>query len=163
MTGVCKGCGGPLPASRGGRPRKWCSDRCRKSQYAQPCVDCGGPTKDGSGGRVAEPRCVPCGNKLSGEKRSMTDEYLIGCLRDFAERYGRPPCRVDFDPFHARHIRHDEDRARAAERDGRQNATTFVRHFGSWNAAMRAAGFEPRPAHGTSEVARGRHLVERAR
>jgi hypothetical protein len=93
----------------------------------------------------------------------MTDEYLIGHLQGFAARYGRPPGLVDFDPWHARHVLHDEERAQAWLRDGRPVANTFIHHFGSWNAAMAAAGFEPRPPVGTSEVAGGRHLVERAR
>lgn len=28
---TCQGCGAPLPPTRG-RPRKWCSDRCRSRQ-----------------------------------------------------------------------------------------------------------------------------------
>lgn len=29
--GVCQGCANPVATSARGRPRKWCSDRCRKA------------------------------------------------------------------------------------------------------------------------------------
>lgn len=61
---VCAACGKELPKSRaGGRPRKWCSERCRKSQYDRECIDCGaridGTTPSRCGGR-----CMPCANKI---------------------------------------------------------------------------------------------------
>lgn len=53
-------CAAPLAPSRGNRPRKWCSEACRRTQYAGTCVDCGGPT-DGSEGRARAPeRCASC-------------------------------------------------------------------------------------------------------
>jgi hypothetical protein len=50
MSGTCQACGARLPPSlHPGNPRKWCSERCRKTQYSTPCEDCGQPTTgDGS-------------------------------------------------------------------------------------------------------------------
>lgn len=62
---TCKGCGVELPPKTWqGRDRMWCSERCRKSQYAGACVECGGPT-DGTvpgryPGRGAPERCRTC-------------------------------------------------------------------------------------------------------
>lgn len=48
-----------------GRPRKWCSDRCRKTQYAGRCIDCGA-TLSGSNGRGehASKRCLSCSGRV---------------------------------------------------------------------------------------------------
>lgn len=43
-------CGNELPPSG----RKWCSERCRKTQYRGGCMDCGGPTSGAA-------RCKSCG------------------------------------------------------------------------------------------------------
>lgn len=60
MSG-CAGCGSPLAPSGGNRPRKWCSERCRKGSYGDPCVGCGMRTVYGAeAARVPEPRCAPC-------------------------------------------------------------------------------------------------------
>lgn len=52
--------------------RKWCSEPCRKSQYASVCVDCGAPTS-GSDGRRAEPRCRSCTRKSSVARGDRAD------------------------------------------------------------------------------------------
>lgn len=40
---------------------KWCSERCRRSQYSTPCVDCGAPTDGSNGhGKNASKRCARC-------------------------------------------------------------------------------------------------------
>jgi hypothetical protein len=61
--------------------------------------------------------------------RGYTNEDLLDALRSFAaEHDGRPPI--------------------APEADDRETdlptAATFARRFGSWNAAIAAAGFDPR-------------------
>lgn len=68
---VCQGCGGPLPPSKPhGRPRKWCSGRCRKRSYGDPCVDCGAKTRYGAEmARIPEPRCVDCARTKAGTRR----------------------------------------------------------------------------------------------
>jgi hypothetical protein len=34
-SGRCLRCNNPLPVSRGGRPRVWCSQRCRRAAYEE--------------------------------------------------------------------------------------------------------------------------------
>jgi hypothetical protein len=36
---TCAYCGAPLPQSRGGRPRRWCSERCRELARKLPHWD----------------------------------------------------------------------------------------------------------------------------
>lgn len=125
----------------------WLSDpdlskqRARRERYAGRCVDCGNPT-DGSGGPSQAPeRCLSCN---SARRHAAARERHLTAIRLFAERYGRPPGAVDFSPNMARRIGH-EWRARRWERDGDYTWTPDVLNvFGSWNAAIEVAGFEPR-------------------
>ncbi len=77
---TCQGCDKALPPQRrGGMPRKWCSERCRKRSYGDPCVDCGARTGFGAErARVPDPRCRPCAEaKLLDERaayRQMIEE-----------------------------------------------------------------------------------------
>ncbi len=58
---TCHGCGVALPPSKGGPPRKWCGDRCRKhTLYGGACVDCGATTNGGNGHAVPAERCGAC-------------------------------------------------------------------------------------------------------
>jgi hypothetical protein len=74
----CQACGKPLPPDKTNRPRKWCSDRCRKTQYAMPCVDCGTAT-NGSWGRGprAPQRCHACAGFVAARvaNREQRDEH----------------------------------------------------------------------------------------
>lgn len=138
-------------ANRGpGREREWCSERCRKAQYAGTCVDCGAPTS-GSEGRRAEPRCPPCTAIKNGLERTVwTRETIIAAIRDWATKYGEPPGAFDWQPWSARNVIHDELRARRFEDAGGRwpSITAVCGVFGSWNAAIEAAGFAARAPHG---------------
>lgn len=60
---TCHGCGVPITQPEGrGRPRKWCSEKCRKDTcYAGVCIDCGGPTNGLKSGYSRESvRCDHC-------------------------------------------------------------------------------------------------------
>lgn len=64
---LCAGCGAEVPPSaHHGRPRKWCSERCRKQTlYSHPCEDCGAPTTgDGQHHRW----CRKCSNKYASDR-----------------------------------------------------------------------------------------------
>lgn len=76
-------------------------------------------------------------------------ELIVERIRGWARLYGEPPAGPDWNPTQARY-RGDETRARRFEQaDGHwPYMTTVVRVFGSWNAAIRQAGFEPRAANG---------------
>jgi len=150
---VCKGCGGPLPPPSllGGRPRLWCSGKCRKASYGDPCVDCGARTVFGAErARVDEPRCYPCS---TAHRTVWTREALIAAIQRWAQEHGEPPAVADWNPTVARRMNDPERAARAGRRQERQTAEwphpiSVIRRFGSWSNGLEAAGFTPRAPHG---------------
>lgn len=58
--------------------------------------------------------------------RRVDDDALLADLRDLADRLGRPP------------------KFEEMWKEGEHSPTTYRRRFGSWSAALSAAGFEPR-------------------
>jgi hypothetical protein len=78
-------------------------------------------------------------------RRTYTRGQLLAAIRRWVDRYGEPPASADWEPSRARRIGH----AWRAERfeAGRWPSMRMVRtEFGSLNAAIREAGFEPRPS-----------------
>ena len=64
----------------------------------------------------------------AGIRRRYTDDQILGELRASAERLGRSPTMKEF----------------AADDEAHVHPQTVIEHFGSWNAAKRAAGLLPR-------------------
>jgi hypothetical protein len=64
----------------------------------------------------------------AGLRRRYTDEQLLAELRASATRLGRSPTMREF----------------AADADAAVHPQTVIEHFGTWNAAKRAAGLTPR-------------------
>ncbi len=64
----------------------------------------------------------------AGIRRRYTDDQILTELRESAERLGRSPTMKEF----------------AADPDARVHPQTVIEHFGTWNAAKRAAGLMPR-------------------
>jgi hypothetical protein len=64
----------------------------------------------------------------AGIRKRYTDEQILAELRACAERLGRSPTMREF----------------AADRQTTVHPQTAIEHFGSWNAAKRAAGLVPR-------------------
>ena len=64
----------------------------------------------------------------AGIRRRYTDDQILGELRASAERLGRSPTMKEF----------------AADGQAHVHPQTVIEHFGSWNAAKRAAGLLPR-------------------
>lgn len=64
----------------------------------------------------------------AGLRRRYTDEEILEQLRAAAERMGRSPTMREF----------------AKDPDARVHPQTVIEHFGTWNAAKRAAGLFPR-------------------
>ncbi len=64
----------------------------------------------------------------AGLRRRYTDEDILEELRVAAERLGRSPTMREF----------------ARDPDARVHPQTVIEHFGTWNAAKRAAGLYPR-------------------
>ncbi len=131
--------------------RSLATARALKESYRGTCVDCGASTNGSDGPGKASKRCVPCGAIKSGAERTVwTREVLITRIQEWASIHGEPPAMADWNPTRARNFLHDEERARRFEdADGYYPwMTLVVRVFGSWNAAIAAAGFKPRPRYG---------------
>ena len=64
----------------------------------------------------------------TGLRRRYTDEEILAELRASADRLGRSPTMREF----------------AADSDASVHPQTVIEHFGTWNAAKRAAGLQPR-------------------
>ena len=64
----------------------------------------------------------------AGIRRRYTDEQILEQLRASADRLGRSPTMREF----------------AADPDAGMHPQTVIEHFGTWNAAKRAAGLTPR-------------------
>jgi hypothetical protein len=64
----------------------------------------------------------------AGIRRRYTDEQILEALRASAERLGRSPTMKEF----------------AADPASGMHPQTVIEHFGTWNAAKRAAGLMPR-------------------
>lgn len=116
--------------------------RLRKARYGKDCLDCGKRT-DGSNGPAAAPDyCTRCWNA---RQVIWTREVIILAIQTFVARYGTPPTAEDWNSHQSR-ARGRADLADRFTRDGDYPATNVVQyHFDSWNAAIEAAGYEPRP------------------
>ena len=64
----------------------------------------------------------------SGIRKRYSDEEILAELRSYAERLGRSPTMKEF----------------AADPETKVHPQTVIEHFGTWNAAKRAAGLVPR-------------------
>jgi hypothetical protein len=64
----------------------------------------------------------------AGIRKRYSDEQILGELRACAERLGKSPTMREF----------------AADEETTVHPQTVIEHFGSWNAAKRAAGLVPR-------------------
>jgi HNH endonuclease len=116
--------------------------RARKRRNGGCCLDCGGPT-DGSNGRAKAPgRCAPCARRHRLEHAIWPRERVILALLTFAHERGRAPTAGE-----------------AGRACGLPSHGVVMRRFGSWRAALEAAGLPP-PARarplGRELVASGR-------
>src|SRR5439155_6443776 len=64
----------------------------------------------------------------AGIRKRYSDEQILAELRASAERLGRSPTMKEF----------------AADAETKVHPQTVIEHFGTWNAAKRAAGLVPR-------------------
>jgi hypothetical protein len=139
-TATCA-CGAELaPNHAPGHPRKWCSERCRRrTLYTGSCVDCGKETYNGNA--TPPERCSSCANRA----RAIWDkESIADLIQAWVEMYGAPPAATDWNPNLARKYGLPE-RAERFYADGCWPViSTVLDVFGSWNAALEAAGFTPR-------------------
>lgn len=121
----------------------------RKRSYAGVCIDCGTSTS-GSEGVRSEPRCHQCAVVKAGfEKTVWTRDALVLAIQEWTAIYGDPPRTSDWCPWQARSMGHESRARRFEDADGHwPSFTTVVEAFGSWNAAVSAAGLRPRQPGG---------------
>jgi hypothetical protein len=114
----------------------------RKNSYSGACRDCGAATSGSNGPGKAPERCHACASAL---RLEWSRQRIIESIRGWADRYGAPPAVTDWSPKMLR----DPSRRNAAElrlSDGVwPNVSIIQRRFGSFNAAIEAAGFTPLP------------------
>jgi hypothetical protein len=111
----------------------------RRQRSAGKCMDCGGPTRNG-GARAKPSRCAACARAQQVRNRHWTREEIIAAFREFHERMGYPPTVTDASEAHARQ---SGQPGRALRHGIKLPRASFVsREFGSWGAAVKAAGFE---------------------
>jgi transposase-like protein len=112
----------------------------RKVGYRGACVDCGSPTNGSAGPGKASTRCTPCHVVYEGER---SREWLIDTIRAWADSHGGiPPAAWDWNASAADAVG-EHDRARIAREGGWPTTGAVQGAFGSWNAGIEAAGFEP--------------------
>lgn len=129
--------------------------RKRRQRYQGTCQGCGKPTTGCNGPGNAPRWCWDCyvaspeARAHAEEMTKWTPELIISRMQEWARIYGEPPAMHDWNPHRARHGG-DETRARRFEEaDGYWPwFTLVVVRFGSWNAGIESAGFEPRVNNG---------------
>lgn len=111
----------------------WLSDpdlakaAARRARYAGRCVDCGAAT-DGSGGHASpRTRCIGCSWRHQRENSRWTQEAIVAALRRWNDEHGQPPTATQW----------------IAGGEWWPTRTTVRGRWGTWNAAIAAAGFEP--------------------
>lgn len=103
--------------------------RERKERYAGTCTECGAKTSYTVGGYSE--LCLPCANDA---RLVWTTDAIICAIQEWADDHGGiPPTATQW-------------RAPGARRGVYPCLTRVQGRFGSWNAAIVAAGFEPHPA-----------------
>lgn len=106
--------------------------RARKNGYRRPCPDCGA-LMNGSNGRQAPRLCADCTSAVQHEERHWTKQRVIAAIQLWNELHGRPPVAQDWLQY--------------ADRTSWPTVTAVQREFGSWRAAIAAAGFPSRTWH----------------
>lgn len=135
----------------------------RRVRYEGTCERCSAVTKS-NGTSKPSPRCQTCGSVVNGEnQREWTPEKIIAAIQWWNAAYGEPPATTDWNDWSALNDYGDPARAeryRQLHAQGRvPQSATAVRVFGSWNAAIQTAGFEPREPG----IVANRHRLRRNR
>lgn len=114
--------------------------RLRRLRYGGWCQVCGAPTSGSSGSSKAPKLCVQHNNERNVK---WPRERIVAAIQDYAERYGYPPGARDWNPAMARRGLRDDIAERYYADGCWPNMSTVMARFGSWNAAIAAAGFMP--------------------
>lgn len=118
--------------------------RARKRRYDLTCRICRGRVNGTSPGKMRDREHPVCATCAPAYYAKWNRETVAAAIQRFAERYGEPPSAWDFNVSLARATGHPEV-AERFYRDGDYPHYSSIQYvFGSWNAAIAAAGFEPR-------------------
>ena len=111
-------------------------DTARRYVHAHECDACGEPIL-----AAGVPRCRRCANtRRSRWGEPFTEREIIDAIHTWQRLEGRPPAQADWRPSDHGAPRWEHECPRWPP------ATQVIRRFGSWNAALQAAGFDrPRP------------------
>jgi glutathione S-transferase len=105
----------------------------------------------------------PEGGALVKRTQKWTREEIVAAIQRFEQRYGRQPGASDFNPAAARAQGHVWRAERFAADQDYPHITSVRRTFGTWGAALEAAGFRPPFGRGGYERApdgSGAHLAQ---
>ena len=141
----CLNCDKPTGESKRGRPKLYCSDYCRKQyKYGSTCEDCRGPVAY-SGHATQPKRCKTCARALIHKE---SHERYMDAFHEWFDNYGEVPGAADwlfrYPSMQARTA--PDRRAELAKRHEDRKwpvVSGILQFYGSWNEAVRQAGFEP--------------------
>lgn len=106
--------------------------RARKARYGGTCVDCGSSTDGTAGSTYVPERCRSCRHEFQRAQRVWTADRIVDAIREWADRNGGiPPTASDW------------RRARARGDRRACHVSLVTKRWGSWNAAIEAAGYMP--------------------
>lgn len=91
----------------------------------------------------------------------LTHEDILQAIRAWHRLYGEPPAMSDWAPARARRVGH-EWRAQRYLAGNWPHLSTVLKHFGTFGAAVEAAGLEPRPRGRHTRSNPGLHIDTRA-
>lgn len=126
----------------------------RKESYRGTCPDCGATTNGSDGPGKVSRRCSSCAAAV---RLIWSRERIIESIRDWTDRYGAPPAATDWYPKFLRHPGHRASAERRLSGWAKPPISTIQVRFGSFNAAIEAAGFAALP-----QCSGRRHLREAA-
>lgn len=106
-------------------------ERDERNRQLRVCPDCGGPKA------ISAQRCRTCRTKRD---TKWTQDEIIAAMQEFHRRYGKTPSCTEWNPSLAR-WRKQPDVAEKFAADGCwPSVQTVMQRFGSWTAAVDAAG-----------------------
>jgi hypothetical protein len=130
-------CGAPAARDRKGRlSKRGLCNRCYYVQFARMGAN---PIDSAAYRAIRHDLYVD----RYGEPKWTPDAIVLAIQRWARDHDGRPPTARDWDRPRRRHDVNKPGRLNAP-RSGHPSKWTVVKKFGSWNAAIEAAGFEPR-------------------
>lgn len=116
-------------------PDSTAKDRERKQRYGGTCGSCGGRTSGTRSGYSRVPKlCGDCSRRQRHNAKRWTREAIIEAIQEWERQHGRPPVATEWQ-------RKDGDDSHPVL------GSVYGAHgeFATWNDAIVAAGFEPRP------------------